>query len=111
MPNDEGCVIFLVNILLISCNTNVQQDTEMALKLEYIKAALNKCWVCPCPVSLRLARAPAHIQKKATEYTEKEGCDIFKESSVLYNKIFCFIHFCFILFKAVTTQPQTLITW
>lgn len=35
--------VFLVNAALISRNTNVQQDTEMSLKLEHVKVLQTRC--------------------------------------------------------------------
>lgn len=86
MPNDQGRVIFFVNTLLISCNTIVQQDTEMALKLEYIKAQMRSISL-PC-LSLRLARATAHIQKKATGEMHRNR---LKKEDVIFLKRAVFI--------------------
>lgn len=71
-PNDRGLVIFLINIALISCNTNLKGDT-MALKLEYIKGLQNIFKLPPCCVFLSstwLIHLLLHAFKTLMEYAE-----------------------------------------
>lgn len=92
---DRECVTLLVNTALISCNKNVQQDTEMALKMEYIKVLQNVC-----RIFMEVILAVLHTLKcwwVVQKYIKNMDIVLLK-STVLSDEIFSFTPIFFPIF-------------